>query len=743
MRPQTLREIFDEIPEKRNANFSVGSVRNVRVKTFACMITEIKPTQTIYQSGKNLEIQYRHLKIADSTFDGMTLVLWRKKAEEAEVEVGDCVLVQNCYARWNVHRNECQIDVNEFSVVRSIVKREIMRKSATVGEVAQKCVPVERNLGTTDDSVARDFVLRVCAWAMQEKVDLISMQVREDDDGSRRRRSRSAFLGANISDEEKMIRTTTSPRVGEDIHQKKKFKRTLMKNFVGVVVDHGQVRSSMGDAENGQYVRPVLTMTRRPVDRERNEKLLQRRLTLTSSPVLAKLKTFNNISITSPTLKDCGGDDASIRNNNEDNFVEVTLSAMSKRDAKDLLESVYKIGRCVELEDFAIAELVPDCEFKAIFNASDASETVKKLVFVDNTSIVRVLDPKKDSRAQNVVVIVGETHRRLSFEVEKVAEIFEDMNERNFHDVSDNYDEEDERIYGRELVEKKRKEKVKLVMEARHKKLLSQRSKEQINVMSETQITRTYSIADIFESANRYDSQFHDGLCSKRNDYGVLPPFVEFKAVVNYIEIERRGELITPSNSPKPAKRKLSITNPNATKSTLSSDGVLRIPGLKNGTKSVSEIASELIEVACSKCGNALRKGADEIYEFCKLCPTDLLKNNSRRVHNATTKNVFKPLIFGLEDASGDVIRGKIPSSMVREILLLQNAEDISDSNPDPVKRNISETTAVGLLRALMAGKRNTPFSFTAKMPKLDENGWIVRANEIDIVKFVCPPLNN
>ena len=112
-------------------------------------------------------------------------------------------------------------------------------------------------------------------------------------------------------------------------------------------------------------------------------------------------------------------------------------------------------------------------------------------------------------------------------------------------------------------------------------------------------------------------------------------------------------------------------------------------------------------------------------------------------MHNATTKNVFKPLIFGLEDASGDVIRGKIPSSMVREILLLQNAEDISDSNPDPVKRNISETTAVGLLRALMAGKRNTPFSFTAKMPKLDENGWIVRANEIDIVKFVCPPLNN
>jgi hypothetical protein len=35
-----------------------------------------------------------------------------------------------------------------------------------------------------------------------------------------------------------------------------------------------------------------------------------------------------------------------------------------------------------------------------------------------------------------------------------------------------------------------------------------------------------------------------------------------------------------------------------------------------------------------------------------------------------------------------------------------------------------------------MAGKRNSPFTFTAKMPKSDENGWVVRGDEIEIVRF-------
>jgi hypothetical protein len=97
---------------------------------------------------------------------------------------------------------------------------------------------------------------------------------------------------------------------------------------------------------------------------------------------------------------------------------------------------------------------------------------------------------------------------------------------------------------------------------------------------------------------------------------------------------------------------------------------------------------------------------------------------------------VFKPLVLGLEDAKGDCIRGKIPPSLVSDLVFFQKPEDISDGNTDVTLRSRSETIAIGALRALMAGKRNSPFTFTAKMPKSDENGWVVRGDEIEIVRF-------
>ena len=45
----------------------------------------------------------------------------------------------------------------------------------------------------------------------------------------------------------------------------------------------------------------------------------------------------------------------------------------------------------------------------------------------------------------------------------------------------------------------------------------------------------------------------------------------------------------------------------------------------------------------------------------------------------------------------------------------------------------------VAALRALMMGKRNYPFVFTAKTPKAGENGWVARVNEVEIVQqFDC-----
>jgi hypothetical protein len=69
-------------------------------------------------------------------------------------------------------------------------------------------------------------------------------------------------------------------------------------------------------------------------------------------------------------------------------------------------------------------------------------------------------------------------------------------------------------------------------------------------------------------------------------------------------------------------------------------------------------------------------------------------------------------------------------------LVFFQKPEDISDGNTDVTLRSRSETIAIGALRALMAGKRNSPFTFTAKMPKSDENGWVVRGDEIEIVRF-------
>ena len=91
---------------------------------------------------------------------------------------------------------------------------------------------------------------------------------------------------------------------------------------------------------------------------------------------------------------------------------------------------------------------------------------------------------------------------------------------------------------------------------------------------------------------------------------------------------------------------------------------------------------------------------------------------------------------LGLEDAKGDCIRGKIPPFLVSDLVFFQKPEDISDGNTNEADRTRAEIIAVGALRALMAGKRNSSFTFTAKMPKSDENGWVVRGSEIDIVRF-------
>ena len=416
---------------------------------------------------------------------------------------------------------------------------------------------------------------------------------------------------------------------------------------------------------------------------------------------------------------------------------------------------MYKIGRCVELRDFAIAEVLNGNERKTnrscvqnnkedeVDNFGSSEEIVKKLVLVDTISTVRVLDPNKDPRARKVMTVVGETHRRLSFEVTNVSEIFQDINERTFQEFTDNYDEEDERVYGREVVEEKRRECVKAAMEKKHKEMLLSKTRKRVAamMMTETQNT-THSIAEMFESVNNNNANvinrpvlYEDGTTNRRR---LLPPFVEFKAIVKYVEIERdvTNSRSSPSSSSAECQRKQrkkSITN-SAKKSILSADGVMRVPGLKNGTKSVSEIASELVQVACATCENKLHKDKEDVYEYCKHCPAGKL--SSANVNKSRTKCVFKPLVLGLEDAKGDCIRGKIPPSLVSDLVFFQKPEDISDGNTDVTLRSRSETIAIGALRALMAGKRNSPFTFTAKMPKSDENGWVVRGDEIEIVRF-------
>ena len=407
----------------------------------------------------------------------------------------------------------------------------------------------------------------------------------------------------------------------------------------------------------------------------------------------------------------------------------------------------------MELRDFAIAEVLNSNERKIIRsfvendnedevdNFGSSEEIVKKLVLVDHISTIRVLDPNKDPRARKVMTVVGQTHRRLSFEVENVSEIFQDINERSFQEFTDNYSEEDERMYGRDVVEEKRRESVKTAMEKKHRELMIAKTKKKVAemMMDETQNT-THSIAQMFESVNnnnnaKFTNQpilYEDGTTNKRR---LLPPFVEFKAIVKYVEIERDVKNASSLSSAKCQRkqRKKSITN-NAKKSILSADGFMRVPGLKNGTKSVSEIARELVEVACATCENKLHKDKEDVYEYCKHCPSG--KVSSVNIKKSRTKCVFKPLVLGLEDAKGDCIRGKIPPFLVSDLVFFQKPEDISDGNTNEADRTRAETIAVGALRALMAGKRNSSFTFTAKMPKSDENGWVVRGSEIDIVRF-------
>ena len=734
------------------------------ISTLIVFIHSISALECIYSKKSNQEIPLRKLKVSDHTFDNanINVVLWRERATNIEnLQVGDVVLVQNAHARFNPFKNEMEISISggyASGVFRTIVSREEFYGNKTIEEMSERVVPLHRKLGTTDDKATRDAILTVCAWVYGEKMSfLYHLKERMDLGASFRPPRVSSKRRAGEKEEEE--EEEEEKEEFEMHHQQqrtsfvKRFKRTLLEEYVGVILDVSFVKSSFGDAFNGKYVRPVLTLSRRPVDRQRNEQLLQRRLTLskpTESPqVLNNLACFDNMLIgdQSPALGKRPGDDL-----NNTNFIEATLSAAPKREAKDLAESVYKIGRCVELRDFAIAEVLNGNERKTNRscvqnnkedNFGSSEEIVKKLVLVDTISTVRVLDPNKDPRARKVMTVVGKTHRRLSFEVENVSEIFQDINERTFQEFTDNYDEEDERVYGREVVEEKRREFVKAAMEKKHKEMLLSKTRKRVAamMMTETQNT-THSIAEMFESVNNNNANvinrpvlYEDGTTNKRR---LLPPFVEFKAVVKYVEIERdvTNSRSSPSSSSAECQRKQrkqSITN-SAKKSILSADGVMRVPGLKNGTKSVSEIASELVQVACATCENRLHKDKEDVYEYCKHCPAGKL--SSANVNKSRTKCVFKPLVLGLEDAKGDCIRGKIPPSLVSDLVFFQKPEDISDGNTGVTRRNRSETIAIGALRALMAGKRNSPFTFTAKMPKSDENGWVVRGDEIEIVRF-------
>ena len=149
--------------------------------------------------------------------------------------------------------------------------------------------PMHRNLGTTDDIRTRDAILTVCSWVYGEKMAFL-YHLKETE-----------HWGANLYQQK---RRAEEEEEEFEMHQrqrmsfvmKKRFKRTLMEEYVGVILDVSFVKSSFGDEFNGKYVRPVLTLSRRPVDRQRNEELLQRRLTLskpTESPqVLNKLDRF-------------------------------------------------------------------------------------------------------------------------------------------------------------------------------------------------------------------------------------------------------------------------------------------------------------------------------------------------------------------------------------------------------------------------------------------------------------------
>ena len=80
----------------------------------------------VYSKKSNREIPRRRLKVSDHTFDSAncSVVLWQEKAE-CDVSIGDVVLVQNAYARFNPFKSEMEISVSggERTIFRTIVNR--------------------------------------------------------------------------------------------------------------------------------------------------------------------------------------------------------------------------------------------------------------------------------------------------------------------------------------------------------------------------------------------------------------------------------------------------------------------------------------------------------------------------------------------------------------------------------------------------------------------------------------------
>ena len=252
-------------------------------------------------------------------------------------------MLVNGRALWNPFRGECEIVAGEASEMTTLTTHEKLELTEELEEEVTKSIE-RRKLGTVDDKMVRKESRKVARWAKETFTERKRASVR---DGSRRRRC------------------SDSPPL------KKKQKRTLEKSFVAVIVNNAKIAiSSVGDAQNGAYVRPVLTLVSGVEVRFNKKRILAKWLTFSSA-------NKQNESIVA--LIDDG------ENEEEKNCVEVTLAAMPKREAQYIIESEYKIGRCIELIDFAIAET----------NREDG--TIKKLYFMDKMSSTRFLYPKRDA----------------------------------------------------------------------------------------------------------------------------------------------------------------------------------------------------------------------------------------------------------------------------------------------------------------------------------------------------------